>query len=192
VKRLVVFLVLFLCLIFSLCFVWVYWREHSQDRVILAAARQYSADPALIKAIVWRESWFNPKARGRVGEMGLMQLREAAAGEWAATTRLPDFTVEHLFNARTNVLVGTWYLQKLLKRYGTTDNPVPYALADYNAGRANVLKWNKGAAATNSASFIDQIGFPSTRRYVRAVMKRRDLYGPAFPTNQVAASGRIE
>ena len=56
------------------------------------------------------------------------------------------------------------------------DNPLPYALADYNAGRANVLKWAKGAAATNSALFLSQIGFPMTRDYVRAVMARRTHY----------------
>jgi len=37
---------------------------------------------------------------------------------------------------------------------------LPYALADYNAGRANVLKWRNGSAMTNSAALIDQIGFP--------------------------------
>ena len=31
-------------------------------------------------------------------------------------------------------------LSKLLKRYHQTDNALPYALADYNAGRGNVLR----------------------------------------------------
>jgi len=53
---------------------------------------------------------------------------------------------------------------------------VPYALADFNAGRGNVLKWTTGAAATKSAVFMDQIGFPSTRAYVKAVQRRRFLY----------------
>ena len=46
-------------------------------------------------------------------------------------------------------------LSKLLRRYTKTDSPLPYALADYNAGRGNVLKWNGGEAATNSVLFID-------------------------------------
>ncbi|HWH67973.1 MAG TPA: hypothetical protein VNT26_01200, partial [Candidatus Sulfotelmatobacter sp.] len=61
-------------------------------------------------------------------------------------------------------------------RYTQTDNPLPYALADYNAGRANVLKWNRGAAATNSTTFMEQIGFPSTKAYVRAGMGRYEYY----------------
>ncbi|MEI6568895.1 MAG: transglycosylase SLT domain-containing protein, partial [Verrucomicrobiota bacterium] len=50
--------------------------ERSQDEPIRAAANRYRIDPALIKAIVWKESRFHPEARGRVGELGLMQLRE--------------------------------------------------------------------------------------------------------------------
>ena len=57
---------------------------------------------------------------------------------------------------------------------------MPYALADYNAGRGNVLKWMKGNAVTNSAAFIGQIGFPSTRDYVRAVQRQRLKYAGQF------------
>jgi soluble lytic murein transglycosylase len=71
-------------------------------------------------------------------------------------------------------------LKKLLKRYARTDNPLPYALADYNAGRGNVLKWNSGSAATNSAAFVEQIGFPGTKDYVKAVMGRYAHYRPVF------------
>jgi hypothetical protein len=39
-----------------------------------------------------------------------------------------------------------------------------------------VLKWLDGPAATNSAAFVRQIGFPSTRAYVRAVIGRREDY----------------
>jgi soluble lytic murein transglycosylase len=54
-------------------------------------------------------------------------------------------------------------------------------LADYNAGRANVLKWTKGAAATNSAAFVEQIGFPGTKDYVLSIQKRQERYRRDFP-----------
>ena len=103
-----------------------------------------------------------------------------AAREWADAEHLPGFEHEHCFDPGTNTLAGTWYLGKLLRRYAQTDDPLPYALADYNAGRGNVLKWNQGAAATNSAAFIEQIGFPGTRDYVRSVMRRYARYQPVF------------
>jgi soluble lytic murein transglycosylase len=156
-------------------------QERRFDPLILDAARQYEVDPALVKAVMWRESRFRPAARGRAGELGLMQLRAAAAGEWAAAAKVPNFMFEDLRDPRTNTLAGTWYLSHLLKRYVHTDDPVPYALADYNAGRTHVLRWNKGQAATNAVTFLDQITFPGTRAYIQAVMKRRTRYQDRLP-----------
>jgi soluble lytic murein transglycosylase len=159
---------------------WQGWLERSQDGPIRAAARRYGLEPALIKAVVWRESHFHPHARGRAQEVGLMQIREAAAQEWADAEHLPGFEHEQCLDPGTNTLAGTWYLRKLLRRYSRTDDPRPYALADYNAGRGNVLKWMNGPASTNSAVFTEQIGFPSTKSYVRAVMLRYAYYRPVF------------
>ena len=159
--------------------VFVSWRfqvDHSQDYPIRTAAERYGVEPALVKAVVWRESKFKPNVRGRAQELGLMQLQEAAAQEWADAEHITSFEHEHCLDPVTNTLAGTWYLKKLLKRYAQTDDPLPYVLADYNAGRGNVLKWNTGPAATNSALFIQQIRFPGTRSYVQAIVRRRNFY----------------
>ena len=160
---------------------WSYWREHRYDKFIVAAAQRYKIDPALIKAVCWRESRFNADARGAAGELGLMQVRSSAAEEWAQAERVPHFHHEACLNPATNILAGTWYLQHVLRRYRQTDNPATYALADYNAGRGNVLKWLNGPASTNSAAFLQQIGFYSTQEYVRAILRRRDVYREQFP-----------
>ena len=161
------------------------WRlERKQDAPIRAAAQRYQVEPALVRAVIWRESQFHPRARGRVGEIGLMQLREEAAQAWADAEHIAPFEHEQCFDPRTNILAGTWYLKTLLKRYRQTDNPVPYALADYNAGRGNVLKWLSGAALTNSAVFVERIGFPGTKEYVHSVMRRYGKYRPVFGMEQ--------
>ncbi len=156
------------------------WREERIEKKftpqIHAAAERYRVDPLLIQAVIWRESRFNPNARGTSGEIGLMQIQEIAAQEWADAEHDRNFLHAHCFDPGTNTLAATFYLAKLLKRYAKTDNPLPYALADYNAGRGNVLKWNTGAAATNSAQFVGQIGFPGTQAYVESVRRRRELY----------------
>lgn len=155
---------------------WWYQRERSQDRHILAAAARYGADPALVKAVVWRESRFNPAARGEAGEVGLMQIGALAAREWAEAERLPALAHEDLFDPAKNTLCGAWYLAKLIRRYAHTDNPPAYALADYNAGRSRVLRWIHGAGQTNSAVFLEQMDFPGTREYVRSILERRRRY----------------
>lgn len=160
------------------------WRshhEHSQDAVILAASRRHGVEPALVKAVVWRESWFNPNAKGTSGEVGLMQIMPDTANDWAAAQRLSFFTHHQLFDPAKNTDCGAWYLRKLLVRYRATDHPVVYALAAYNAGMGRVAKWSKGSAVTNHAEFLQQMDFPGTRKYVATVEERYRHYRRSFP-----------
>jgi soluble lytic murein transglycosylase len=159
---------------------WASYREHSQDANILAAAQKYGMDPSLIKAVVWRESRFNPRVRGKVGEVGLMQVGKLAGQEWARAEDIPMFSHDQLFDPAKNIEAGTWYLRKALRRYGRTDYPARYALADYNAGRANVLRWTRDSAATNSVEFLRQMDFPRTREYVLSILKRQPKYQKQF------------
>jgi soluble lytic murein transglycosylase len=151
---------------------WLYWREHRFDSAIAQAAQRYQLDPALIRAVIWRESGFHPGARGRAGELGLMQIREPAAQEWASAEHIKDFDFKSCRDPLTNVLAGTWYLKRDLRHYSQADDPLPFGLAEYNAGRGNVLKWLAGDSATNSAAFIERIGFPGTKDYVQKIMQR--------------------
>ena len=154
----------------------LYWREHRFDSDIAEAARRYDLDPALVRAVIWQESRFDPGARGRAGELGLMQIRDAAAMEWANAEHIQSFDHADCLDPATNVLAGAFYLKSVSRHYSRADDPIPYALAEYNAGRGNVLKWLNGSAATNSAAFIGQIGFPGTKAYVLAILDRRDYY----------------
>jgi soluble lytic murein transglycosylase len=165
---------------------WLYdyyrtWAEDSQDIYILAAAQRYRVDPALVKAVVWRESRFNPNAKGTKQERGLMQIRQPTAEDWVKEEHVQFWSPDQLFDPGKNTLIGTWYLKKLLGRYPQTDNPAVYALADYNAGRTHVLRWNKGAASTNSTAFLAQMDYPGTRKYVRSILKRYEKYRKVFP-----------
>ena len=180
-KRLALWLTIALFLVLGLVDWWYALRkEHRYDPQILRVAERHRIEPALVKAVIWRESKFNPKVRGKAGEIGLMQIRWMAAQEWAQSERRQRTFDGNLFEPEVNLQVGTWYLSKLVRRYAKTDNPVAYALADYNAGRSNVLRWNKGAAATNSTVFVSQITFPGTQEYVRSIVRRSAKYQGHF------------
>ena len=156
-------------------------RERSQDQVILAASARYGVPAALIKAVVWRESWFDPSATGRSGEVGLMQIMKDTGSDWAAAEHARWFLHRQLYDPEKNIQCGTWYLRRLLSRYEHTDSPVTYALAAYNAGPGNVAKWTSGAAATNSSAFLRRMAFPGTRDYVVSVTRRYEHYRRTFP-----------
>jgi len=180
VKRLIPWVCGLLALAVIDLLVWNWWRgrqgEARYNSVIRQAATRYSVDPSLIKAVIWRESRFRPDARGQAQEIGLMQLREPAATEWATAEKITPFAHEQVVDPGTNTLAGTWYLGKLIRRYQHTDDPLPYALADYNAGRKNVLRWNTGAGQTNAVAFLAKIDFPGTRDYIDQVRDRYRYY----------------
>ena len=159
-------------------------KENRYDQQIRAAANRYQVNPALIKAVIWQESRFRADARGAAGEIGLMQIREDAAFEWADHEKLHPFEHESILHPERNILAGTYYLSKLLKRYRSTDNPLPYALADYNAGRSHVLRWNKGAAKTNSAAFLERMDYPGTKKYASNVIQRVEAYKKDFRSDR--------
>lgn len=166
---------------------WLWWRhtrrERQYDREIFAAAEEYGIHKALVKAVVWRESRFRADALGEDGEVGLMQIGEMAAQEWAEAEKLTVFWHGRLSDPALNTRCGAWYLRKLLLRYRHTDAPMAYALADYNAGRTHVLRWAKGEAATNSAAFLARMDFPGTKAYVESVTDRFNYYRPIIELN---------
>lgn len=159
---------------------WKYHKERRYDRLIVAASAKYQIDPALIKAVIWRESGFDAEAVGKAGELGLMQVMEDAAWEWAHAERFETFHHGLIRDPQRNVMCGSYYLSKLLKRYTNTDNPVVYALADYNAGRAHVLRWAKGTAVTNSQQFLAQLDYPGTKKYALEIIDKRANYASHF------------
>ena len=72
---------------------------------------------------------------------------------WAKANKIEDFNDDDLYDPETNIRVGTWYLNRALKRWSQTDDPVTFALAEYNAGRSNALKWVDPLAPLRSHRF---------------------------------------
>ncbi len=92
-------------------------RFHQYDGLIRSVATKHEIEPMLVKAIVWRESRFDPRKFGAAGERGLMQVSETAASEWAKENQIDNFQVEELFDPKKNLEAGSWYLQRALKHW---------------------------------------------------------------------------
>ena len=154
-------------------------RFDHYDPLIRDAARKHNVDPLLVKAVVWRESDFHPDKVGTSGERGLMQVGEAAAADWARINKVQTFTSTDLFSPGTNLEVGTWYLARALQRWSSKDDPIPFALAEYNAGKRRVDRWiersKQGDAATSDDLWM-HMDFPTTRAYIETITRRRSYY----------------
>ena len=159
------------------------WRGGTRfwdyDALIADTAAKHGLDPLLLKAIVWRESMFHTDKIGTSGERGLMQVGDAAARDWAKAVKIETFVPTDLFDAKTNLEVGAWYFKKALDRWKAKANPIPFALAEYNAGRSRVDRWiaesGRGDAA-QEADLLSAMDFPTTRRYIEDIMARHRFY----------------
>ena len=151
----------------------------AHDELIRELSEKNRLDPMLVKAIVWRESAFDANKVGTSGERGLMQVGEAAGRDWAKARKIETFLPTDLFDARTNLDAGTWYFRRALDRWKGKDDPLPFALAEYNAGGSRVDRWIHDSGLNDKADardFFYAIDFPGTRRYVEEITARYRFY----------------
>ena len=153
-------------------------RFHQYDNLIRSVATEHHLDPILVKAVVWRESRFDPGKYGSAGERGLMQVSEKAANEWARENKIDTFRVEQLFDPKTNLEAGAWYLRRALERWKAQSDPIPFALAEYNAGASRAQRWSGGdtVVAIPVRRFLQNIDFRATRKYVESIIGRYEFY----------------
>ncbi len=113
-------------------------------------AKQSGLDTDLVRAVVRKESAYNPCAVSTKGAQGLMQLMPSVQSQFGVTDP---------FDAKQNISAGTKLLKQLLNTYG---GDLPKALGAYNAGSTRV----------------DEFGgvppFPETMQYVSGILSDLD------------------
>ncbi len=139
------------------------------EHILRGHASNHDLDPALLAAVVYVESRFDPQAESVAGAVGLMQLLPDTAKGIALRTGGEQFVVDDLRDPEINVRYGSWYLEHLRDRYGDTR----LMLAAYHAGQGNVDRWRADGTG---------IAFPETRSYVADVLRLRDVYADAYPS----------
>ena len=120
--------------------------------IIIQVAGRYAVDPHLVRAIIFAESGFNPKAISKKGARGLMQLMPSTA---------KALGVQNVYDPQENIEGGVRYFRSLLDRF---DGDVQLALAAYNAGSRHVRNY-EGIPP-----------FKATRHYIKKVLKFHEKY----------------
>jgi len=139
------------------------------EHIVQAHARNYDLDPALLAAVIYAESRFDPNVESPAGAVGLMQLLPETAEGIALRTGGTRFVVADLRDPEINVRYGSWYLDHLRDHY---DGDLRLTLAAYHAGQGNVDRWLEEGSG---------IAFPETRDYVDEVERVRRVYAKAYP-----------
>lgn len=150
-------------------------RYSAYDNEIAGIAARHNVDPLLVKAVIWQESRFHPGKLGSHGERGLMQVTEPAAQDWVQAEGIETFVPGDLLDPKTNIEVGTWYLSRAMRHWSAQEDPLPFALGEYNAGRSRVNRWS-GGEQISAEQLREAMDIASTRAYVAAVRQRYEYY----------------
>jgi soluble lytic murein transglycosylase len=132
------------------------WYPLRYEQIVNGHARHYDLDPALLAAVIYQESKFDPSVKSASGAIGLMQLLPSTAEGIATHTGGTKFVDADLYNPEINVRYGAWYLRHLLDKYGDERT----ALAAYNAGQQNVDRWRaegKGIRFRETVAYVDRV-----------------------------------
>ena len=140
------------------------------------AIRQQAADkhldPALVAAVIYAETKFDPRPSS-AGAEGLMQILPQTAEFLARRSGATTFHVSDLATPEVNIAYGSYYIRYLLDEYhGST----MLALAAYNGGETNVDGWLASARDQGRTLTAQEIPFPQTRAYVEKVLKAQRDY----------------
>jgi len=141
--------------------------------------------PLLLLALVRQESFFLPDAESFAGALGLTQVIPSTADEIAGQLEEADFTYGDLLRPNVSLRFGAHYLGAQLELF---EGDVAAALAAYNGGPGNALRWREDAP-NDPDVFLETINLSETRGYVELVLEHYARYryayglaeGPALP-----------
>jgi soluble lytic murein transglycosylase len=148
----------------------------SDASVIREQAGEKHLDPALIAAVIYAETKFDPRP-SPAGAEGLMQILPGTAYFIAHLSGGSSFTASDLATPSINVAYGSYYLRYLLNHYNGNEM---LAVAAYNGGLANVDSWVAQANASGRPLTVETIPFPETRAYVQHVLEAQREYRSTY------------
>ena len=148
----------------------------SNAAVIRTQASAKHLDPALIAAVIYAETKFDPRPSA-AGAQGLMQILPETAYFIARRSGGTRFQASDLATPSVNVAYGSYYLRYLLDHYAGNEM---LAVAAYNAGLTNVDRWVSDARTNGQPLSEAAIPFPETREYVQRVLGAEADYRVAY------------
>lgn len=149
----------------------LYPRTYSE--YVVKYSNEYGVDPLLVYAVIKAESNFDKDVVSSRNAKGVMQLMDKTAEEVAGNmVILDDYNSEMLFDAETNIKIGTKYLSELIEKYKSYQ----VAVAAYNAGTGTVDRWIEMGTIKADGSDIEKIPYKETNMYVRKIIRDYEIY----------------
>lgn len=158
----------FVCAVAVLRF--IYPRKYSD--YVSEYAKRYNISENLIYAVIKCESGFEPFSVSGAGAVGLMQITPDTLQWVAMKSGDTGVLASVLYDAKSNIKYGCCIYSLFLSEFGEES----VALAAYNAGRGNVLKWLSDSEHSDDGILLKSIPFPETEKYVKKVLTVKRIY----------------
>lgn len=159
------------------------------DDIMQAATRPIGLDKAWVYGLIRQESRFIRSARSHVGASGLMQIMPTTATYVARKIGMAGFSLSSLNDIKTNITLGTQYLNMVLGNLGGSQT---LATAAYNAGPGRPRQWRSTLdKPVEGAIFAETIPFTETRVYVKNVMANTTWYAALFENKPQSMKTRL-
>ena len=141
------------------------------------AAKEYNVDICLVYGVIRNESNFDPDIVSNAGAIGLMQIMPDTF-TWLQNYREnfePKKILDSnkLYDPKTNIDYGTYYLRYLLDKY---DGDRSLVICAYNAGYGNVDSWIAEGTIPNGNVSPEDVPFPETSNYLAKVTESAEMY----------------
>ncbi|MEN3043923.1 MAG: transglycosylase SLT domain-containing protein [Candidatus Hydrothermales bacterium] len=136
--------------------------------LILKLSEKYSLEPALVYALIRRESLFDSLAVSPRGAKGIMQIME----ETAKKVKEGNF---NLFKLEENIEIGLKILSSLIDSLG-----LYFGICAYNAGNKVVKSWIEFLPKDEISVFYN-IPYKETRNYLFNVLSDYMVYKSLYP-----------
>lgn len=133
---------------------------------VIVFSEEFGLDKALVYAVIKVESDFNKDAVSKSDALGLMQILPKTA-MWIAKELGEKYSRENMFDPKTNIKFGCYYLRYLFDKFGETD----IVVCAYNAGEGKVLDW-----VENGKLNREKIDYHETKIYLDRVEKYYGVY----------------
>ena len=130
-------------------------------------SKERDIPPYLVWAIMREESGFNVRIESWANARGLLQLIEGTAKTTAKKDGMDDFDFDQLFDAETNIRLGSAYMKELSDEFEAHPALI---IAGYNAGAGNVNKWLDSRGDLPLDLWVEDIPFGQTRHYTKRVL----------------------
>lgn len=120
-------------------------RLKKYESIIDQVSGTYGVNKNLIKSVILAESAGNPLAYSKAKAKGLMQLIDSTAA---------DMGVQNVWDPKENIAGGTKYLAQMFRQY---NGNIELTLAAYNAGPANVEKYNGIPPFEETKNYVSRV-----------------------------------